>query len=59
MSLTAIFATLPQVPMPTPWDERYHELMSREIRETITEAESAELDRLIAEKVAIAEGMGL
>lgn len=59
MSLTAIFATLPQVPMPTPWDARYHELMSREIRETITPAETAELDRLIAAKEAIAEGLGL
>lgn len=59
MTITAIFATLDPVPMPTPWDDRYHELTGLLVRDEINDAQLAELDRIQAAKVAIAEGMGL
>lgn len=59
MSLPAIFATLDPVPMPTPWDARYHELTAMLIHGDLDDAQLAELDRIQAAKVAIAEGMGL
>ncbi len=56
MNIPALFETL-QPPMLM--DDRYHKLTALLIRDEITDEQIAELDRIEAEKVAIAEMMGI